>query len=44
MSHAVDLVEKNKVLLESIDTGNGQNKTIGEIRKNEWVQIFINEN
>ena len=35
MSSAVDLVEKNKVLLESIDTGNGPNKTINEIRENE---------
>ena len=28
MSSTVDLVEKNKILLESINTGNGANKTI----------------
>ena len=35
MSGAVKLVEKKRVLLESIDTGNGPNKTIDEIRKTE---------
>ena len=35
MSSTVDLVEKNKVLLESVDTGNGPNKTFDESRKNE---------
>ena len=35
MSSAVKLVEKKRVLLESIDTGNGPNKTIDEIRKTE---------
>ena len=35
MSSTVDLVEKTKVFLESIDTCNGPNKTIDEIRKNE---------
>ena len=35
MSSTVDLVEKSKVLLESIDMGNGPNKTIDKIRKNE---------
>ena len=35
MSRTVDLVEKKRVLLESIDTGNDPNKTIDKIRKNE---------
>ena len=35
MSSKVDLLEKKKVLVESIDTGNGTNKTIDEIKKNE---------
>ena len=35
MSSGVKLVEKKRVLLESIDTGNGPNKTIDEIRKTE---------
>ena len=35
MSSTVDLVEKKEVFLESIDTCNGPNKTIDEIRKNE---------
>ena len=35
MSSTVDLVEKNKVLLELIDTGNAPNKIIDEIRKNK---------
>ena len=34
MSSTIDLVEKKRVLLESIDTGNGPNKIIDE-RKNE---------
>ena len=34
-SSTVKLVEKNKMLLESIVTGNGPNKTTDEIRKNE---------
>ena len=37
MLSTVELVEKKRVLLESIDTGNDHdpNKTIDEIRKNE---------
>ena len=35
MSSTVDLVEKKRILLESIDTSNSPNKTIDEIRKNE---------
>ena len=35
MSSTIDLVEKKRVLLESIDTGNGPNKITDEIRKNE---------
>ena len=34
MSSTVDLVEEKKVLFKSIDTGNGPNKTIDEIRNN----------
>ena len=34
MSSTIDLVEKKRVLLESIDTGNGPNRIIDE-RKNE---------
>ena len=33
MSSTVDLVEKNKILLESINTGNGANKTIDVSRE-----------
>ena len=35
MSNTVDLIQKNKVLLESIDMGNSPNKTIDVSRKNE---------
>ena len=35
MSSTVDLVEKKRILFESIDTANSPNKTIAEIRKNE---------
>ena len=35
MSSTVNLVEKERVLLESIDTGKGPNKAIDEISKNE---------
>ena len=35
MSSTVDLVEKKRILLESIDTANSPDKTIDEIRKNE---------
>ena len=35
MSSTVNLVEKKRVLLESIDTSKGPNKTIDEISKNE---------
>ena len=35
MSSTVDLVEKTKVFLESIDTCNRPSKTIDEIRENE---------
>ena len=35
MSSTVDLKEKKRVFLESIDTSNGPNTTRGEIKKNQ---------
>ena len=35
MSSTVDLKEKKRVFLESIDTSNGPNTTSGKIKKNE---------
>ena len=41
MSSTVDLKEKKRVFLESIDTSNGTN-TMKMKKKMKWVQISLN--
>ena len=41
MSSTVDLKEKKRVFLESIDTSNGPN-TMKMKKKMKWVQISLN--